>query len=698
MKKIALLLLLCGLLAGRSSAQTAPAPDSMRQYLDAMFAHLDHTQVPTPYLEEYGSRFAPLRLFPGTVQDSNRTTAALWRLLYASVLSGNLNGPSALPALPDLNAALHAQAAASAAIPLLVQRLDYAVLRPDALTAGLLSGQNEQLYDVAGRWQSPYQVRTLFAAAPERSSAPTGDVRFVFARSLHVQSGGGGVSSLSIDFGDGRGYLPATWDQPVAASYCTAGTKRIKVQVSYYLPRQLQPQPTRDGTETTAIVSSVAYESHFDLEVLQPGCAPAARYATDGFDYDIPPRAGIHSGGKVTVRFGGAAGSRARITRPLIVAEGYDPSSIAPKIQENYSVQDFLDVTNPARGFNLHDALQDQFGSNGYDIVFIDYNNGTDDIRRNAALFEEVVRWVNSQKVIDPATGAKQPNVVLGISMGGLVARYGLAEMEKRGNDPTDTRLLLTHDSPHRGANTPLGLQALTRQAAGTLAGQQIRTYNSYGLPVYFPKLALFPQIQQADDLLDAPATRQLLLVRATRQMVGGISVFGSEYNKFVDGEYRAMITPNSGQVFPYEFKATSLGSQCGIGILAPHSELVRIEGEGYLSVFLASTGLHTQIIVNAMPNGGQVERVSGLRIWQRVRVLIFSQDISLTRLDYQAPASNPIAWDGLPGGKQFINGQISLKPGTGQDNWFQLLDTTTAQRWRTNFALCPPPVPWTYP
>ncbi|WP_310394078.1 T9SS type A sorting domain-containing protein [Hymenobacter sp.] len=687
MKKTTLLLLFCWLLAlGRVAAQSfplstplssppsTPPSDSVRLYLDNMFANLDKTQVPTPYLEEYGFRFAPLRLFAGTLQDSNRTTATLWRLLYGTVLSGNINGPCALPMLPDLNTALRTQTTASPAIPLLVQRLDYATLRPDAVSAGLLTGQNEQLFDVPGRPQSPYQVRTLFAAAPARSTVPTGDVSFVFTQALHVQSGGGGLRSLSLDFGDGRGYLATAWNQPLAASYSTAGTKRVKVRVTYTIPLVVSSSSTKAGGAVTQAAPApnnpyATYESHFDLEVLAPATnGGAARYANDGFTYSIPPRPGLHSGALVSVRLGGALNARTQITKPLIVAEGYDPSSIAPEVQSNIEIRDFLaDIaTNSfSTGTNLFNALQDQFGQNGYDIIYIDYNNGTDDIRRNAALFEEVVRWVNNQKVVDPAIGAKQRNVVLGISMGGLVARYGLAEMEKRGNDPTDTRLLLTHDSPHRGANTPLGIQALTRQAAGSLAGQTIRIYNN-GIPRFFPKLALFPVLQQADDLLDAPATRQLLLVRATRQFVGAFSQFGHEYNSFVDGEYRTMITPSPGQPFPYEFKATSLGSQCASGLFAPHSELVRIEGEGYITTFLASTGLHTEIIVNALPNGGQVERLSSLRVWQEVRVLFFRTKIYLTRFDYHSPASNPVAWDGLPGGTQRINGQIDLTPGTG--------------------------------
>ena len=67
MKKTTLLLFVCWLLAGRTLAQTTPPRDSVRLYLDTMFEHLNPAQVPTPYLEEYGFRMAPLRLFAGTL-------------------------------------------------------------------------------------------------------------------------------------------------------------------------------------------------------------------------------------------------------------------------------------------------------------------------------------------------------------------------------------------------------------------------------------------------------------------------------------------------------------------------------------------------------------------------------------------------------------------------------------------------------
>jgi hypothetical protein len=139
----------------------------------------------------------------------------------------------------------------------------------------------------------------------------------------------------------------------------------------------------------------------------------------------------------------------------------------------------------------------------GYDIVYVDFNNGTDDIRRNAALLEEVIAWVNANKVPnDNNANIMEQNVVLGISMGGLVARYALAEMTKN-NVETDTRLLITHDSPHQGANVPLSLQYLIRMTGGIeLFGYTVRD--------------IFPQYNQTINLLNEEASRQMLIYRST--------------------------------------------------------------------------------------------------------------------------------------------------------------------------------------
>lgn len=305
--------------------------------------------------------------------------------------------------------------------------------------------QNEQLFDVAGRPYGPYYVANLFAAAPERTYSLTNTVSLVVRRNLHLVSdpnpGSPYYPPVYIDFGDGQGYRPATWDQPLGVTYATSGTKRVKIKVNY-----------------AGLYWTDTRESWFDLTVLAapsvnyrgataPGATTAnyvpevpAAGSADGFDLQIAgtaftsfrPDYTDHLGATVNVRF---ALGHTSIIKPFIVVEGYNTAKIAPHLvgnnNRNNTATQFLDNTaDPFTSpFNFNSALQQA----GYDLVYIDFNDGTDDIRRNAALFEEVVHRVNDMKA---RAGSTEPNVVMGVSMGGLVARYGLARMVRNGYNP----------------------------------------------------------------------------------------------------------------------------------------------------------------------------------------------------------------------------------------------------------------------
>jgi hypothetical protein len=70
---LALLLLAGSLLPLCARAQTQPT-DSVRLVLDRIFQHVDKSQVPAPFLEEYGHRFLPLDAFQGSCSDSSLMT------------------------------------------------------------------------------------------------------------------------------------------------------------------------------------------------------------------------------------------------------------------------------------------------------------------------------------------------------------------------------------------------------------------------------------------------------------------------------------------------------------------------------------------------------------------------------------------------------------------------------------------------
>ncbi|GAB3636588.1 hypothetical protein GCM10027422_21780 [Hymenobacter arcticus] len=183
MKKLYALLLLALLRVYGLQAQQV---DSLGLKLDAVFANVDKSQVPTRLLAEYGLPLLPLTSFNGTLADSTRTNPTLFRALYASAYTACIWGANPLASLPAYNAQVEAvEASSPTLIPIMVQRIDYATLRPEARSQNLLTVQNQQLYDVPGRSGDPYGLCTLFAAAPAHTYCPSGNVSLVFPSTRH---------------------------------------------------------------------------------------------------------------------------------------------------------------------------------------------------------------------------------------------------------------------------------------------------------------------------------------------------------------------------------------------------------------------------------------------------------------------------------------------------------------------------------
>lgn len=128
-----------------------------------------------------------------------------------------------------------------------------------------------------------------------------------------------------------------------------------------------------------------------------------------------------------------------KIDNPIIVPEGFDPDNSKNWPELYYA-------------FNEGQWTMECLYQLGYDFVIINNNDGGNFMEHNAYLFTKVVEWVNSTKT----TGEK--NIVIGPSMGGVVARYGLTYMEYM-NINHDTRLFISLDAPQYGANVPMGLQ-----------------------------------------------------------------------------------------------------------------------------------------------------------------------------------------------------------------------------------------------
>ena len=181
------------------------------------------------------------------------------------------------------------------------------------------------------------------------------------------------------------------------------------------------------------------------------------------------------------------------LDRPVIVLDGFDPGD-GRGIGGLYASLSY-------GGQNLADELRNL----GFDIVVLNAPNyvtdgyeiggGGDFIQRNAMVLIALIQELNAQKQ------GEEELVVLGPSMGGLIARYALAYMEQEGL-PHETRLYLSFDSPHRGANIPIALQYLIN---------------------YFAVVGGDPMAQATVDfLLNSTAAKQMLIDHLSAHLLAG--------------------------------------------------------------------------------------------------------------------------------------------------------------------------------
>ncbi|WP_296619880.1 hypothetical protein [Marivirga sp.] len=131
------------------------------------------------------------------------------------------------------------------------------------------------------------------------------------------------------------------------------------------------------------------------------------------------------------------------IVRPLIVVEGFDP--FEETIHENI-------ITNANQSQLITDLV-----AAGFDIITLNFASTKVPLRRNAALLEELIDEINAMPSVT------NDLVVMGLSMGGLIAKYTLSDMESR-NKAHNARMYISMDSPHGGANVPASLRSLFSQ------------------------------------------------------------------------------------------------------------------------------------------------------------------------------------------------------------------------------------------
>ncbi len=131
------------------------------------------------------------------------------------------------------------------------------------------------------------------------------------------------------------------------------------------------------------------------------------------------------------------------------------------------SLEKFADLRTQLQAPRGQTGFANGIEGGGYDIIYFDFSDGASLIQHNAMALAELLQWVNA-----PANRAANADetIVIGTSMGGQVARFALAWMEQQ-QLCHNSKLYVSFDSPHRGANVPIGLQHLFDRLQGAWVG-----------------------------------------------------------------------------------------------------------------------------------------------------------------------------------------------------------------------------------
>ena len=387
---------------------------------DKIFEHVDLPQVPYGILEDYG--LSSVSLLPYTKQELDTTNYLNYATLQQII--GGLNSSMVLPHHPnsinlDRVNSFNEEYYGKGVVPITLLRYDLCRFSEEAVRRGDVYPLNDQIRVKGGISKSPYEELHLFAAAPFTSELSSRDVTFCIPQQLMLTNSQA-IAQIEVQFEEGQPFRSIAIGEHVSYRYATDGLKMVTMRIQQ-------------------VGANVWYRSHFPLAITTPQETQIAFEFPELESIFFLSESGLHSGGTLQYKLS-PHNHTGKFRKPLFIVEGFDVYNIV-----HHDAEKNWTITSPFRENDFNRILD-----LGYDIAYLDYADGMDDIRRNAALFQEALRYINTHKEGD------EKNVVVGLSMGGLVASYGLRKMELAGEDH-ETRKYISYDSPHMGANVPLG-------------------------------------------------------------------------------------------------------------------------------------------------------------------------------------------------------------------------------------------------
>lgn len=387
-------------------------------------------------------------------------------------------------------------------IPLGIIHKNYYTLTSDALNTGKyfnFDTINNILNDKVGRpigpcGYGPYCQKTIFSISTlndesEYSSVEFAiDPSFIFIDKFNTNAD----YTYKINLDDGNGFKTIAVDKTsfLSANYSSVGEKNICIEV--YSSKKL-------------IARSISTITILNIATL----------VTPDFNID-------YEGLYVSV-FGSCYENEGQ-RKIAIVLEGIDPFDVLGKNAGRSASEVYDNLIRTSRLEELRNY--------GYEFWVVNWKHSMGDMRENADYVINMIRDINAN------VNTNNQYVVIGESMGGVIARYALTKMEHN-NEDHETRELITIDSPHGGANIPLSMQLFYRDIVYLLTpkifGFKFRFISNYckiGLDSKAAKQLLLYHVNTANTISNATVYKQYSEDKERTEFVSDLNAIGN-YPKY---------------------------------------------------------------------------------------------------------------------------------------------------------------------
>ena len=400
-------------------AQQRGKNESLRKVLDKMFAHIDKNKVPTGLLRDYAEEYEDLDIFTGIVPltEHNAVDYVRFAYLLSTIKSADLIGEVSKDI--DVFFCQKKSYDENNSISLSLALYKYSQIKENALKDGLITYKNDQVYTTN---KDPYKQGYLFACSSLVENTTESSIIISLPQSnlltnMHL-------SKLEVNLGNGFQEMGVN--------------KKVKANLQQGR-NEIIIKATLDNGQ-----SLLSHMFITKLERKPDGLTRASEYrflsnplsdtiVINGDDYR-----GISTTAKVMIipsRLGNG-----KISKPFIFVEGFNPqTSNNAKCGQGSLLSYYRDWSK---------FITD----NGYDFVYVHWCTPEEYIQANAYTLVKIIETINNMSAQN-----SEPSLLIGHSMGGLVARYALKTMENK-NKPHHVGTYVSYDAPHLGANVPIGL------------------------------------------------------------------------------------------------------------------------------------------------------------------------------------------------------------------------------------------------